>query len=232
MSGQSPRNGCLGETLPSLLLSVMLHGTKYCFGQFGSTDPAVSPPSLLPTSTLFTRAAEWETENILTLYNHCLATAKTLVHYQHFFDHKSKTQHHMDCCPLTPSQPWPVQSSTVYVFFYTAKVSQENVQEKVQLFSSIFTSKCEKCKIRFPCQVSQLLSVSRLSLSCFAFVLAELCGSPDEHPEGAHCRYGEGSPHLPSVWADSIFHDSPGLPHRACPGSVFRATNRRLNFSC
>lgn len=232
MSGQSPRNGCLGETLPSFYCwawCYMVRNTVLVsLGQLTQLCPL--PASCPPPPYLLGQRSEKQRTS--WLYSHCLATAKTLVHYQHFFDHKSKTQHHMDCCPLTPSQPWPVQSSTISVLFYTAKVSQENVRQKVQLFSSIFTSKCEKCKIRFPCQVSWLLTVSRLSLSCFAFVLAELCGSPDEHPEGAHCRYGEGSPHLPSVWADSIFHDSPGLPHRACPGSVFRTTNRRLNFSC
>ena len=87
-----------------LLLSVMLYGMEYSFGQFGSSVVPVSPPSLLPTPSLFMdgggRDDDWQSgggKNALTPCKHRSAVVKTLVPCQHCFSHKSKTQCHMGC---------------------------------------------------------------------------------------------------------------------------------------
>ena len=76
---------------PVLLLSMTLYHMGYPFGEFGSTVPAVSPPSLLPTQSLpYTVATEWKTEKALMLCKYCSPITKTLLCYQHRFSHKSK----------------------------------------------------------------------------------------------------------------------------------------------
>lgn len=54
-------------TSPDLLLSMMLHGREYPFGQFGSDVLAVPPFSLLPISSLLTvggRVSDLVTERL------------------------------------------------------------------------------------------------------------------------------------------------------------------------
>ena len=83
-----------------LLLSMMLHGIQYPFGQFGSAVSAVSPRILLHTPSLL--AFGWRGREItLTLCEHCSAIAETLVCYPHCYPHKCKTQHHRRCYEVT-----------------------------------------------------------------------------------------------------------------------------------
>lgn len=62
-------------TFPVLLLSKTLHGMEDPFGHFGSSVPAVPPPSLL--HSLLTGKAASEVEMSLTWCQQCSATAET-----------------------------------------------------------------------------------------------------------------------------------------------------------
>lgn len=64
------------------LRSVQVHG------------PAVCPPSLLCTPSLRVGGAECKKETTSRLCDHCSATARTRVCYQHWFSHKFETQHY------------------------------------------------------------------------------------------------------------------------------------------
>lgn len=68
----------------------------YPFGPLGSAVPAPSPPSILPTPSLLTEVAKWETEKALMLCKDYSSVVKTLVCYQHQFGHQPKTQHCLD----------------------------------------------------------------------------------------------------------------------------------------
>ena len=108
--GSITRNGYLGRQMPSLrtslpsffpqlyMLSMMSYGMEYPFGQLGSAVPAVSPPNLLCTSSLFTGRVGWEAEKALTLCKHCWAITKTSLCYQRCFQHRSKTYPHTSYC--------------------------------------------------------------------------------------------------------------------------------------
>jgi len=47
--------------------------------------------------TAYLLGAEWEKESVLAMCEHCSATAKTLLCYQHCFSHKSEVQHCTGC---------------------------------------------------------------------------------------------------------------------------------------
>lgn len=85
------------KTLPHfLLLNAVLHGMHYPLGLLGSTvlaDP-IQAPSHSQTSQWET---DWDENQGLMLCNHCSATAKTVMCYQHCFSHKFKMQPHMGC---------------------------------------------------------------------------------------------------------------------------------------
>lgn len=88
-----------------LLLSMTSISVEYCFGQFGSAVLIVSLPKLLLTPSLL--GVEYETEEVLKLYKHCSAIAKSVVSYEHCFGHQQKTQQPMGCYEesyLHPSQ--------------------------------------------------------------------------------------------------------------------------------
>lgn len=80
-----------------LLLNMMLYGMDHPYDHFGSAVPAVSPPSLLPVSSLLTGGAEREAEKVLMLCELCSATAEILVCCQLPFRHKSRTPHYIGC---------------------------------------------------------------------------------------------------------------------------------------
>lgn len=54
---------------------------EYPFRQRGSAVLSVSPPSLLPNSSLLTVGAEWETEKALMLCKQAVFNSETLVCY-------------------------------------------------------------------------------------------------------------------------------------------------------
>lgn len=84
--------------LPQFLLPGMtLHCMEYSIGQFRSVVLAMSLPNLLPVLRVLTAGGRVRKEKVMTLCKHCSTTAKTLVCYQHYFTHKSKIRHHMDC---------------------------------------------------------------------------------------------------------------------------------------
>lgn len=73
----------LSPSLELLLLGTMSYGAEYPSDQLGSAIRAVSLLYLLFTPILLAGGAEWEKESALTLCEHCSATAKTSVCYQH-----------------------------------------------------------------------------------------------------------------------------------------------------
>lgn len=79
-----------GSPCTSLLLSTVLYGMEYltALGQLSSRASSQTPCLL---------GAEWGREKALMLHKHWSAVAETLVHYQHLFGHKSKTQHYAGC---------------------------------------------------------------------------------------------------------------------------------------
>lgn len=106
MPRHSPSNGYFGKnSLSILLLSIMLRGMEYPFGQLGWAVPTVSSLHLLPIL--------WDNtvRNSEKLYKHSSAISKIRVCWQYILDHQSKTWHHIVWCEkkLTPSQPDPVQ---------------------------------------------------------------------------------------------------------------------------
>ena len=116
-------NGDLGGQMPSLqtsplppsspsfiLLSIVLYGTEYPFGQLGSAVPAVPPPSSLSSPSLLTGGVGWEAEKALTLCKHGSAVTKTSPCYQYCSQHKSNAQllwSYLLWRKLTPPQPKP-----------------------------------------------------------------------------------------------------------------------------
>lgn len=103
----SRAKGDLPQPPPNFLLpSMMLHGTNYLFGQFGSSALLCPLPTLCaaPICSLGVEG-EWETEKALTPCKHGSAAAKTGVWYQHWLGHTSKPQTHKSCCEENPSQP-------------------------------------------------------------------------------------------------------------------------------
>jgi len=48
-------------------------------------------------SSLLAGGEKWEIEKALRLWKHCSETAKTLICYQHCFNHKTKIQHLSGC---------------------------------------------------------------------------------------------------------------------------------------
>lgn len=81
---------------PSLLLSVVLHGTEHPFGLW-STVLAVSLSNFFATLSQMTGGDVRKRERF-HVCQHCSAIARTQVWYQHWFRHKSKTQHWTGCC--------------------------------------------------------------------------------------------------------------------------------------
>lgn len=84
LTGKSPHS--CSVTPPSLLLSMMLCAVRYLFSQLGSVGLAFSFPASCPPSAHFLGQGE-----TLTMCRHCSTIAKTLVSYQHWFGHISKT---------------------------------------------------------------------------------------------------------------------------------------------
>jgi len=83
---------------------------EYPFGHRGSAVLAVHPHQLLtpPASSL----REQSGEKALTLRQPCSAAGKTLKCYQHWFSHKSKTQHPTSASEGTPLCPSQTQSGS------------------------------------------------------------------------------------------------------------------------
>lgn len=73
-----------------LLLGTVSYGMKYPFVQLSQLCL-----NLLPTFSLLTVRAEWETEKAWILCESC--SPIKLVCCQHWFSHKFKTQHHTGC---------------------------------------------------------------------------------------------------------------------------------------
>lgn len=92
---------------PELLLLSMTSGMVICYGiSFQSVgvnclDYVHSQPLAQPKPSRFQGARE-EKDKASTVCKHCSAAAKSPVHYQSYFSHRCKAQHHTGC--YHPSQ--------------------------------------------------------------------------------------------------------------------------------
>lgn len=68
----------------------------YPFGQIESAVLVMSPPKILPTTSLLMRGNVGDAA--LILWEHCSAVARTLVYYPHLSSYQYITQHCEGCC--------------------------------------------------------------------------------------------------------------------------------------
>lgn len=82
---------------------VLWHGISCCSALVRC--PSCAPPNVFLTP-VYLLEGQGEKQNALILCKHCSAIAETLVCYQHWFGHKSKTWHYRGCCEekLSPCQ--------------------------------------------------------------------------------------------------------------------------------
>lgn len=80
--------------LPSFYCWAWCHVLWNIHSSVWSPVLAVFPPILLCTPSLLAGRTTWEVENFLILCKPCSAETKMLVCYHHYFNQKSKIQHH------------------------------------------------------------------------------------------------------------------------------------------
>lgn len=96
------QNPPLSHSIPFIQLSMTLRSMECPFGQFRLAVPAVSTPSLLPTSSLLAWGKAGGREESLDAVQAVPSNSQNISAYLHWFSHTPKTQHH------NPSQPEPV----------------------------------------------------------------------------------------------------------------------------
>lgn len=90
----SPSHGCFEKTPPGFIAEHIILCTISPLSVWTSCCSSILSQFLVDPS-LLAGNAEWETENTLMLCKPCSAAAKTLMCYQYYFTHKSKSQHHV-----------------------------------------------------------------------------------------------------------------------------------------